>query len=113
MRTRHVHWQYAYDSGNRLVSASSNNTLLASFAYDAQGRRVKKVAGDWTYTYDAANRLKTVSTNGVLALTNFYDAKSRRVKKVTPEATTTFFYDDWNLIEERVAYTNGTSSTSH
>ena len=31
--------------------------------------------------------------------------------EVTPEATTTFFYDDWNLIEERVAYTNGTSST--
>ena len=30
---------------------------------------------------------------------------------MTPGATTTFFYDDWNLIEERVAYTNGTSST--
>ena len=67
--------------------------------------------GDWTYTYDAANRLKTVSSNGVLLVTNFYDAKSRRVKNVTPEATTTFFYDGWNLIEERIAYTNGTSST--
>jgi RHS repeat-associated protein len=30
---------------------------------------------------------------------------------VTPEATTTYFYDDWNLIEERIAYTNGTTST--
>jgi RHS repeat-associated protein len=78
-------------------------------AYDADGNMTQ--FGEWTYTYDAANRLKTVSTNGVLALTNFYDAKSRRVKKVTPEATTTFFYDDWNLIEERVANTNGTSST--
>ena len=78
-------------------------------AYDADGNMTQ--FGEWTYTYDAANRLKTVSTNGVLLLTNFYDAKSRRVKKVTPEATTTFFYDDWNLIEERVAYTNSTSST--
>ena len=42
---------------------------------------------------------------------NFYDAKSRRVKKAAPDATTTFFYDGWNLIEERVAFTNGTTST--
>ena len=67
--------------------------------------------GVLSFTYDAANRLKTVSTNGVQILANFYDAKSRRVRKVTVAATTTFFYDDWNLIEERVAYTNGTIST--
>ena len=69
--------------------------------------------GDWTYTYDAANRLKAVSSNGVLIVTNFYDAKSRRVKKVTQEATMTFFYDGWNLVEERICYTNGTTSTIH
>jgi RHS repeat-associated protein len=52
-----------------------------------------------------------VSSNDVLLVTNYYDAKSRRVKKVTPSSTITFFYDDWNLIEERIAYTNGTTST--
>ena len=36
-----------------------------------------------------------------------------RVRKVTQEAATTFFYDGWDLIEERVSYTNGTSSTIH
>jgi RHS repeat-associated protein len=30
---------------------------------------------------------------------------------VTPEATTVFIYDDWNLIEERVAYVTGAAST--
>ena len=79
------------------------------FTHDADGNMTQ--CGDWTYTYDAANRLKTVSSNGVTLVTNFYDAKSRRVKKVTPEATTTFFYDGWNLLEERIAYTNGTTTT--
>jgi RHS repeat-associated protein len=54
-----------------------------------------------------------VSTNGVLVLTNFYDEKSRRVKKVTADAVITFFYDDWNLVEERIVYTNGAMSTIH
>jgi len=81
------------------------------FTHDADGNMLSD--GNLTYTYDAANRLKTVSSNGVLLVTNFYDAKSRRVKKVTPEATTTVFYDGWNLIEERIAYTNGTTSTIH
>ena len=67
--------------------------------------------GALTYAYDSANRLKSVSSNGVMLVTNFYDAKSRRVKKVTPEATHAFFYDGWNLIKERISYTNGTSST--
>ncbi len=40
-----------------------------------------------------------------------YDAKSHRVKKVTPNATTTFFYDDWNLVEERIVYADNTTST--
>ena len=42
---------------------------------------------------------------------NRFCAKSRRVKKVTPNATTVFFYDDWNLIEERIAYADGRTST--
>ena len=79
------------------------------FTHDADGNMTQ--CGDWTYTYDAANRLKTASSNGVLIVTNFYDAKSRRVKKETQESTTTFFYDGWNLVEERIAYTNGTTTT--
>ena len=101
---------YGYDEIGNSTSFSPNNlNQYTEFTYDLDGNLLTE--GAMSFTYDADNRLKTVSTNGVLALTNFYDAKSRRVKKVTPEATTIFFYDDWNLIEERIAYTNGTSST--
>lgn len=44
-------WSYAYDSGSRLVSASSNGLVVAAFAYDAQGRRVKKISADGTHRY--------------------------------------------------------------
>ena len=97
--------EYAANSLNQYTSVSADTNLV----YDADGNMTGD--GIFSFTYDAASRLKTVSSNGVLLVTNFYDAKSRRVKKMTPEATTTFFYDGWNLIEERVAYTNGTCST--
>ena len=90
------------------ASASPCGTTVE---YDLDGNTTQ--CGDWTYTYDAANRLKTVSSNDVLLVTNFYDAKGRRVRKVTPESATTFFYDGWNLIEERVADANGTASAIH
>ena len=122
---------YAYDHiGNAVLAASGSVTnacaanalnqyasiLRASVSpcetipqYDADGNLTG--CGPWAFSYDAANRLVTVSSNGVALVTNFYDALSRRVSKATPEATSTFFYDGWNLVEERVAYANGTTST--
>ena len=104
---------YTHNALNQIETATIPQFSILnspfSISYDLDGNMTQ--CGDWTYTYDAANRLKTVSSNGVLLVTNFYDAKSRRVKKATSEADTTFFYDGWNLVEERIAYTNGTSST--
>ncbi len=77
--------------------------------YDADGNMTSD--GTFSYAYDAASRLVSVSSNGVPLVTNFYDAQSRRVRKATPEATATYFYDGWNLIEERVAHANGATST--
>ncbi len=103
---------YDYDEiGNSTDWTANNLNQYAEFTYDLDGNMTQ--CGDWAYTYDAANRLKTVSTDCILISTNFYDVKSRRVRKVTPEATTIFFYDEWSLIEGRIAYTNGTSSTIH
>ena len=50
------------------------------------------------------------ASNGVPLVASSYDWRGRRVRKVTPDAETTFLYDDWNLVEERVTYTNRTSS---
>ena len=124
---------YAYDHiGNAVLAANGGITnaytanalnqyasiLRASVSpcetipqYDADGNLTG--CGPWAFSYDAANRLVTVSSNGVALVTNFYDALSRRVRKATPEATTTYIYDGWNLVEERVAYANGTTSMVH
>jgi RHS repeat-associated protein len=102
--------EYAYDEiGNSATYTANNLNQYSQFQYDLDGNILSD--GVHMFTYDSVGRLKTVSSNGVLFVTNHYDAQSRRVKKVTPASTTTFFYDDWNLIEERIAYTNGTTST--
>ncbi len=100
---------YSANNLNQYISILRTSAPPREPAYDIDGNMLSD--GVLSFTYDAANRLKTVSTNGIQILANFYDAKSRRVKKVTSEATTTFFYDDWNLIKERVACTNGTTLT--
>jgi RHS repeat-associated protein len=122
---------YAYDDiGNLLVSCVGANTNSYSannlnqytsilhvsapssedyLFYDLDGNLTNDSV--FAYSYDAQNRLVSVLSNDVALLVNEYDSKSRRVRKITQEATTTFFYDDWNLIEERIARTNGTTST--
>ena len=49
--TQHGDWAYTYDSACRLTSLSSNNILVASFVYDTQGRRVRKVTDSGTHRY--------------------------------------------------------------
>jgi RHS repeat-associated protein len=104
--------KYGYDEiGNSTNWIANSLNQYNHLQYDLDGNLLTD--GNLVFTCDSYKRLKTLSSNGVLLVTNFYDAKSRRVKKVTQNATTTFFYDDWNLIEERIAYANGTTSTIH
>ena len=125
---------HAYDDiGNSTLAATSSETnaytanslnqysfILRDFVspcetnaptYDADGNLTSLTP--FAYSYDSASRLISVSSNGTHLATYAYDAQGRCVRKTTPFATTTFCYDDWNLIEERIAYTNGTSSTIH
>ncbi len=102
---------YTANELNQYTSILCASAPLREPTYDLDGNMLSD--GTLSFTYDYAGRLETVSSNGVTHVTNFYDAKSRRVRKVTQEATTTFFYDGWNIVEERVAYTNGTATTIH
>ena len=44
-------FEYGYDSAGRLVSVSTGGVDIASFWYDAIGRRVRKTTQDATHTY--------------------------------------------------------------
>ena len=122
---------YSYDGIGNLLSSSVNAVTNAYAAnslnqytsvlrvsappretvprYDADGNLT--AFGPWTCAYDAANRLVSVSSNDVPRVASSYDWRGRRVRKATPDAPYTFFYDGWNLVEERIAYTNGATST--
>ena len=89
------------------VSPCETNTPT----YDADGNLTSHTP--FAYSYDSASRLISVSSNDTHLATYAYDAQGRRVRKTTPAATTTFFYDAWNLIEERIVYTNDATSTIH
>ena len=44
-------FDYAFDSGNRLTSVSTGGVTLATFAYDALSRRVRKTTPEATHLY--------------------------------------------------------------
>ena len=74
-------WNYTWNGENRLVAmeaiaaAPAEAKLKLEFAYDWQGRRIKKTVAPWN------------------AGTSSYDA---------PTTTTKFVYDGWNLVAEVV-----------
>ena len=49
--TQYGDWAYTYDSACCLTSVLSNNILVASFVYDTQSRRVRKVTDSGTHRY--------------------------------------------------------------
>jgi RHS repeat-associated protein len=81
-----------YDAENRLSAYTfgvgyATGTLRSAYVYDHLGRRIKK--------RDQERRIK--NPGGIVPLTYWHT-----------NTVTTFVYDGWNLIYERVAHTNGT-----
>ena len=99
-----------YTSIQRTSASSALSAGETSLTYDLDGNLVSD--GVFAYAYDSANRLTSVSSNGISVTAFAYDAKSRRVRKTTPSATHTYFYDDWNLVEERIVRADGTATTN-
>ena len=72
-------FSFTYDADNRLASISSNGTLLATFAYDAQGRRVRKIISHGgtetrssTYIWDGWLLAREILTTNDYQLTTDY-----------------------------------------
>ena len=61
---------FAYDSGSRLMSVSSNGVVIATYDYDAFDRRVRKVTpeAETTFVYDGWNLVleEVAHTNGAV-----------------------------------------------
>jgi RHS repeat-associated protein len=69
---------------------------------DPNGNLTTKTEGSdtWTYTWNAENQLNKVEKNGVEVARFSYDALDRRVEKVAGGVTTSYTYDNENILRE-------------
>ena len=81
-----------YNDGNRLTQKGST-----SFSYDANGNLTSD--GTNTYTWDARNQLTSISGSSLTASFQ-YDAFGRRVNKTINGVSTSYLYDDMNIVKE-------------
>jgi len=74
----------------------------ATYTYDLNGNLTQKVEGadTWGYEWNAENQLTRVTKNAVEQARFEYDPLGRRVEKVAGGATTTWTYDDEDILRE-------------
>ncbi len=100
-------YTYAYDAEERISSVSTTGgTVIASYVYDADGRRVRKIAGSTVdYLYDlSGHEISEISSAGVWNRGEVY-AGGQHVATYNGGATY-FTHADW-LGTERVRSTVG------
>src|SRR5262249_27285504 len=97
-------YTYHYDQAGRLDQVQKNGTVIASYAYDANGNRLSVIRPDGTVTgtYDAQDRLTQYG-----ATTYTYTANGEVQSKTTGGQTATYEYDEvGNLLH--VTFLDGT-----
>ena len=90
-----------YDDANRLTQRGS-----ATYNYDAEGNLTSDGAN--TYTWDARNQLTSISGPGLSASFQ-YDSFGRRTGKTVSGVSTSYLYDDLNVVQEL----SGTTPTAN
>jgi RHS repeat-associated protein len=88
-------WTYSYDAQNRLVSASSNGVLIATFAYDPRNRCVIQTIPSTTryLTYDGWSLIEERDAAGVLQSKYVHGPVIDEIILVTrPSTLDTFYY---------------------
>ena len=98
---------FTWDAEGRLIQVNQGSTVVATYSYDAEGRRVHGPNGE--YVYDAAgNMITQLGLNGVWNFGEIY-AAGRHLATYS-NGTTNFFHADWLGTKRVVTALNGTSS---
>ena len=81
-----------YNDANRLTQRGA-----ATYSYDNEGNLTSD--GTNTYTWDARNQLTSISGPGLSASFQ-YDSFGRRISKTVNSVSTSYLYDDLNVVQE-------------
>jgi RHS repeat-associated protein len=87
-------------STNYIANELNQYTTVGAIlpGYDPNGNLTS--FNGWTYAYDAQNRL-TLATNGNNTVQCWYDPLNRCVKRIINGTTRYYYFDRWNIIQER------------
>ena len=95
--------EYTYDGLGNILTETEGNTVK-TYTYDSRGRKsgyTLKINGTQissaTYVYDTSDRLISV-TEGGQTTTYTYDANGNRASQTTDGVTTTYTYNNANLV---------------
>ncbi len=94
--------QYVYDDENRIVSVSLYLGGTASYSYDAEGQRVRKVAGTAVeeYVYDSAgHQFGTMQSSGAMKRIELYAGARHLATYDIASNATYFIHGDWQGTE--------------
>jgi RHS repeat-associated protein len=97
---------YAYDEGNRLVSASSGSSVVGEYIYDALGRRVIKRASptgtvvETRYLHDGARIIEEQDTTGATLATYVYGNYVDEVLQMVRAAGASYYHQNalWHVL---------------
>ena len=93
---------YSYDDENRIVWVSLILGGTATYSYDADGRRIRKVAGTATeeYVYDSAgHQFGTMQPNGTMIRMELYAGARHLATYDSATNATYFIHGDWQGTE--------------
>jgi RHS repeat-associated protein len=103
---------YSYNQADQLLEQTDSNGAAAGYTYDQRGNLTKVVstAGIATYSWTPDDRLSQVALPGKPIVGFTYDANGLRRTKTIGSTTTTYAYEQGNLVSET---TPGVGTTSY
>jgi RHS repeat-associated protein len=98
---------FVWDAEGRLAQVNQGSTVIATYSYDAEGRRVHGPNGEYVYALDG-NMITQLGLNGAWGFGEIY-AGGRHLATYSG-STTNFYHGDWLGTKRVMTATNGTTS---